>query len=395
MSITRKFTGCVGWGVGVLTALSVTGRTRAQSEWTEFFRPNLVAEFAMFTKMSIAAKSLVATFTPTAILQNVTGGGAWRCTIPLPTRFAQTPSKKVNTMKSFTNIVSQFLPGLSVALLSLGALLGTPGALTKSVSAAELFPNLTLRDLVLQNETSGRITVWYMNKANLNGFTVSQVAEVPTTPGAGWKVAGIGDFNRDASRDIVLQNVSTGQIGVWLMRNNQVVQGTVVTTTPAAGWKVVGLSDFNNDGYPDIVLQNQSTRQVALWVMRGLDVMQGLEFPTVPAPDWGVVGVGNFDSDGRPDVLLQNTVTGQIGLWFMNGVNVIRGTNVAEYPSGTNFKVRGVGDFNGDGKADFAIQWSNNDLPKINVWIMDGEYSLDIHDITTIPSPNTFLAAPR
>jgi hypothetical protein len=47
---------------------------------------------------------------------------------------------------------------------------------------------------------------------------------------------GAADFNRDRLPDIVLQNVTTGVIGVWLMFEVHLMSGLDVPTVPAAGW---------------------------------------------------------------------------------------------------------------------------------------------------------------
>ena len=39
-------------------------------------------------------------------------------------------------------------------------------------------------------------------------------------------------------------------------------------------------------------------------------------------PNWEIVGVGDFDGDGRADVILRNTFTGQNIGWLMNGLTV-------------------------------------------------------------------------
>ena len=38
--------------------------------------------------------------------------------------------------------------------------------------------------------------------------------------------------------------------------------------------------------------------------------------------DWQIAGVGDFNGDGRADILWRNS-DGQVVEWFMNGANII------------------------------------------------------------------------
>ena len=65
--------------------------------------------------------------------------------------------------------------------------------------------------------------------------------------------------------------------------------------------------------------------------------------------DWTVVGVGDFNGDGKADILWRHT-SGTLYQWQMNGTSVIGAGSPGGAP--TDWTVVGVGDFNGDGKAD-------------------------------------------
>src|SRR2546427_384453 len=85
--------------------------------------------------------------------------------------------------------------------------------------------------------------------------------------------------------------------------------------------------------------------------------------------NWKIVGVGDFDGDGKADVLWRHAVTGETYVWFMNGLAIASSTPgfaVAD----PNWKVEGVGDFNGDGKAD--VLWRHALSGEVYVWLMNG-----------------------
>ena len=56
------------------------------------------------------------------------------------------------------------------------------------------------------------------------------------TLGAGWLVAGIGDFTDDLNADILLQNGQ--QLALWAMKGTSVIGGSGNIGTLGAGWAV-------------------------------------------------------------------------------------------------------------------------------------------------------------
>ena len=105
-----------------------------------------------------------------------------------------------------------------------------------------------------------------------------------------------------------------------------------------------------------------------IWLMDSTGVALGFDFD-LPGPTgsgWKIVGVGDFDGDGNPDILWQNT-DGTPGIWFLNGTRVVQMTGLSN--PGSNWKIVGVGDFNGDGKSD--ILWQATDGTP-GIWLMSG-----------------------
>ena len=72
----------------------------------------------------------------------------------------------------------------------------------------------------------------------------------------------------------------------------------------------VVVGDFNGDGKPDILWQNTSTGERGLYLMDGTTVSSWVSLPTVPTA-WQITGTGDFNGDGNTDILWQNTVTGE------------------------------------------------------------------------------------
>jgi hypothetical protein len=111
----------------------------------------------------------------------------------------------------------------------------------------------------------------------------------------------------------------------------------------------------------DILWQN-ATGQLAVWRMDGGRIV-GESYPAIVDSSWRVRGSGDFNGDGQGDVLWQNTA-GQVAIWYMSG-----GSRIGDaYPGAqvpAAWRMQGVGDFDGDGVSD--ILW-RDDSGQLAIW---------------------------
>ncbi|MEO7414803.1 MAG: VCBS repeat-containing protein [Opitutaceae bacterium] len=215
-------------------------------------------------------------------------------------------------------------------------------------------------DIVWENPTTGQRGLWLMNGTSARTY----VALDPVGPP--WEIAATGDFNGDDRPDVVWQNPQTGQRGIWIM-NGTTVSTYVALNDLAPPWQIVGTGDFNADGKIDILLQNPDTGQRGVWLMNGSVVSSYVALDSVGTP-WQIAGSADFNHDYKPDIIWQNPVTGQRGIWVMNGTAVL--TYAALEPVGPPWQIAGAGDFNGDGDPD--ILWQNPSTGQRGIWIMSG-----------------------
>jgi hypothetical protein len=236
-------------------------------------------------------------------------------------------------------------------------------------------------DLLFQNAASGELTTWSMN---VNQQLSS--AALPQEVDLNWRVAGEGDMDRDGQTDVIWHNTATGANRVWLMNGSLLAGEAALPGLTAAylSWRVAGVGDFDADGIPDLVWQDDTTGTVAVWFISragdGSFTLKTTRTVTTIATNWKIRGVADFNRDLIPDLVYQDTTAGWIAVWFMGpGAASVRDTryftlNGTPQRIDPNWRIVAAGDFNNDLRADIVWQHTNGWLA---LWLTWDNFVLD------------------
>ena len=107
------------------------------------------------------------------------------------------------------------------------------------------------KDDVLVHLADGTIREWL---GQSDGSFVGNIAHVNLNPGSGVSVVGTGDFNGDGNSDVLLR-LADGTVREWLGQSDGSFVGNIanVNVNPGTGWHVVSIGDFNADATDDVL----------------------------------------------------------------------------------------------------------------------------------------------
>jgi hypothetical protein len=182
------------------------------------------------------------------------------------------------------------------------------------------------------------------------------------TPATGWRAFGQGDFNRDGKSDVAFQNKVSGALAVWQMDGTNLISGATLAVGKATTWRAVSAADFNNDGQPDVLFQD-GAGAAAVWIMKGTSFVRSMLLRNGAGlgTGWEIAGTGDFNGDAQTDIVWKHS-DGRAVLWNMTGTTFVKSVSLRTGPlESSGWHMRGVGDFNFDGKPD--LLWQNVNGP--------------------------------
>jgi FG-GAP-like repeat len=241
---------------------------------------------------------------------------------------------------------------------------------------------------VWHHDSTQETQLWFLDNHQVTGrATVLAENGTPLLVGSPWSIVGTTDIDGNGKADIVWHNSSSGETQIWFLNGFQVTRRSTVLAengTPifvGSPWAIVGTRKLHPDGEQCIFWYNSSTGETQIWFLDNFKltgratVLAEDGKPILVGPPWSVVGIGDMNGDGKADIVWHNSSSGETQIWFLKGFQITgRATVLAENGTpifvGPPWRIVGTNDMNGDGKAD--IVWHNSSTGETQIWFMDG-----------------------
>jgi serralysin len=140
-----------------------------------------------------------------------------------------------------------------------------------------------------------------------------------------WKIVASADMNGDGKNDLIWQH-DDGTVASWLMNDTTLVDSVLLSPSgvPPDTWRIAAAGDLNHDGHADLIWQHEDGR-LATWLMLGTTMANSILLnPTQVSGGsvWQIKGMADFNQDGRQDLLWQHR-DGSLAIWYMDGATMI------------------------------------------------------------------------
>ena len=253
---------------------------------------------------------------------------------------------------------------------------GTLAITTQAGCATTVTSNAPWLGVVSDSTANGSRTVVFRVAPNAGGTRQTDITvaglRVSVTQTSAAPVS--GDLDNNGMADLIWHHAD-GRTAVWLMERARMIAAEPLGPGSLAdtGWRIVATADFNADGGSDVVFQHQGDGRLAVWSMSGTVLLtaDALTPAIVGDVNWKIRGAGDFDRDGRPDLVWQHQTTGAIAVWLMNGLRLRSAINFSPGSvADLNWLIVGTGDMNADGHIDLV--WQHQGNGSLATWLMNG-----------------------
>jgi len=208
-----------------------------------------------------------------------------------------------------------------------------------------------LTDFAILRNVSGNLQWWIMNNG---ASSASQVV--------GWgfstDIATPGDFDGDRKTDIAVFRRGTGNAatGFWVFQSStstaRFIPFGITSDRPV-------VADYDGDGKTDAAIFRDASSaggQSTFWWLASRGGLANQQIPVAWGTNGDVPLVGDFTGDGRADFVVQRSVSGG-GVFYVHpstgAADANTPTSIVQFGLGNDLPV--PGDYDGDGIADIAV----------------------------------------
>jgi hypothetical protein len=162
----------------------------------------------------------------------------------------------------------------------------------------------------------------------------------------------VGDFNRDGRPDLAVANFNSDTVTILLGNGDGSFQPRAETSPTGNAPIAIVTGDFNADRVPDLAVANMGSAPTILLGNGDGSFRQGVS-PATPGATTEGIAIADFNGDGIPDLATRNNAGTYLTVFLGNGDGtfLLRSTPAVPFIPQTLV----TGDFNGDGIPDMAI----------------------------------------
>jgi len=204
-------------------------------------------------------------------------------------------------------------------------------------------------DIAVWRSGAATVAAFYILQSNDNTVRIEQFGQTGDIPSV------VRDYDGDGKADVAVYRggLNSGDQSTWYYRGSLNNPSGIVTYVP---WGITGdfpaPGDYDGDGKSDFVVQrNNGSGQGKFWM---LQTTAGLD-QVVFGQSADIIVPGDYDGDGKTDIATARASAGQWN-WYVrpSSTGAISGSATAIFgASATDFLT--PGDYDGDGKTDFAV----------------------------------------
>ena len=231
-------------------------------------------------------------------------------------------------------------------------------------------------DIAVWRRGEPGVAAFYILQSNDNTFRLEVFGQTGDNPTV------VDDYDGDGRADpaVYRAGASSGQQSIWFYRGSQNNPSGNITYVPwGQNGDFVAPGDYDGDGRADFVIQRQDSEGsgwARFWMLQSTAGFTSVRY----GRRTDVVVPGDYDGDGKTDLAVIRSVEGKIRWYFWpSSTGVNSGSAAAIFGnSATDFPVQG--DYDGDGKTDFAI-WRPSATPGESAFWVQGS----IYDVFVVP----------